>query len=285
MLQAQVDEVQALQACYPDLLELAEAEAAALALAEHVAAGGAAPDCVPALGGTLQLPDPVLAGQPVLLRFTLPKEAGKPTRLQVLTNAARCDADQLQELASSTAAECARDGTPCLLLAADLLARAVEGLAAAQQQAKDGAKASRDRGSRASPQQEGRERVLSRRCLWFHHINSTTKRKHILEWGRELRLGGLSNPGIPGVVVVEGAGSDVDEYISRLRRLRWQAMAVRGEEDEAHACPQALEAARRLPLGIRELGEEEMGRLAAACREAGLEQLFLSALKLGAAGR
>ena len=137
----------------------------------------------------------------------------------------------------------------------------------------------------------------------------------------------------------------MDEYLSRLRALRWQAMAVRGEEDQAlgslqvpwgralHASAslacscglcswlpaalqavvvaipphtphqlhlpritspatrccraalllQELEAARRLPRGVQELGEEDMGRLAAAAREAGLEELFLTALKLSAA--
>lgn len=43
---------------------------------------------------------------------------------------------------------------------------------------------------------------------------------------------------------------------------------------------QELEAARRLPRGVQELGEEDMGRLAAASREAGLQELFLTALKL-----
>ena len=32
----------------------------------------------------------------------------------------------------------------------------------------------------------------------FHHIKSLTKRKHILEWGKELRLAGYSKPGYPG---------------------------------------------------------------------------------------
>lgn len=32
----------------------------------------------------------------------------------------------------------------------------------------------------------------------FHHIKSLTKRKHILEWGKELKLGGYSKPGYPG---------------------------------------------------------------------------------------
>jgi hypothetical protein len=48
-----------------------------------------------------------------------------------------------------------------------------------------------------------------------------------------------------------------------------------------HVALQELEAGRRLPLGVHELGEEDMGRLASACRESGLEPLFLTALKLG----
>lgn len=39
-------------------------------------------------------------------------------------------------------------------------------------------------------------------CLFtlcrFHHIKSLTKRKHILAWGKELKLGGYSKPGYPG---------------------------------------------------------------------------------------
>lgn len=44
--------------------------------------------------------------------------------------------------------------------------------------------------------------------------------------------------------------------------------------------PQELEAARRAPRGVQELGEEDMGRLAAAAKAAGMEELFLTALKL-----
>lgn len=48
-----------------------------------------------------------------------------------------------------------------------------------------------------------------------------------------------------------------------------------------HVALQELEAGRRLPRGVYELGEEDMGRLASACKESGLEPLFLTALKLG----
>ena len=40
----------------------------------------------------------------------------------------------------------------------------------------------------------------------------------------------------------QGAGCDVDEYLARLRRLRWQAMAVRGEVDEPQPSLQARTA-------------------------------------------
>lgn len=43
---------------------------------------------------------------------------------------------------------------------------------------------------------------------------------------------------LPSFVASQGAGCDIDEYLSRLRRLRWQAMAVRGEEDESMATQQ-----------------------------------------------
>lgn len=46
---------------------------------------------------------------------------------------------------------------------------------------------------------------------------------------------------------------------------------------------QELEAARAAPRGVQELGEEEMGRLAAAAREAGMQALFREALGLAPA--
>lgn len=49
---------------------------------------------------------------------------------------------------------------------------------------------------------------------------------------KELRLGGVSKTGFPGIVVVEGALEDVLEYVRRIQRLRWQQMVVRGEEME-----------------------------------------------------
>lgn len=129
----------------------------------------------------------------------------------------RAAADSLQQLASSAAEECACDGAPCLLVVADRLAQAAEELAAAetaeaaaqrqQPPAANGAAsaagmATQGSGSSGGRQQE-RQLVLSRRCVWFHHIKNLEKRKSIVQWGRELFLGGWSKPGFPGIVLVE----------------------------------------------------------------------------------
>ena len=120
-------------------------------------------------------------------------------------------------MASSAAAECARDGQPCLLVVADRLAEAVRQLAEAeaaagqrqrageQPPAASAAAATAAAGLAASKraQREARGLVLSRRCVWFHHIKALGKRKHIVEWGGELGLGGYSKPGFPGILLVE----------------------------------------------------------------------------------
>lgn len=82
--------MEALQACYPDLVSLVPAEADTLRFAAAVAAGQSSLGVgdVPALSGTLQLPDVQLGGTPVHLKFVLPRGSGAAS-LQVLTNASR----------------------------------------------------------------------------------------------------------------------------------------------------------------------------------------------------
>lgn len=137
----------------------------------------------------------------------------------------RAAADSLQQLASGAAEECARDGAPCLLVVADRLAQAAEELAAAetaeaaaqrqhaaeQPPAANGAASAAGMATQGSGssggRQQGRQLVLSRRCVWFHHIKNLEKRKSIVQWGRELGLGGWSKPGFPGLVLVEVCGA------------------------------------------------------------------------------
>lgn len=132
---------------------------------------------------------------------------------------------------------------------------------------------------------------ILRAVIWFHHIKSQTKRKLILQWGREFDLSGFSKPGAPGVVLIEGRAGDVREHIARVRSLQWQAMQVRAEElVPCAACARqpstaAAAAAGRRLAPIVEL--DEVGGLSVmgqACKVAGLEHLLRAALKLGQPG-
>lgn len=171
--QERVEEVEALQACFPDLLTLAPAEADALLFAKHVCQAGssaAAPADVPALSGLLRLPDVEIGGSPVLLKFVLPRLGGGDgvPSLQVISNAPRQDADSLQQLASEVVEECARDGTLCLLLAADRLASAARDIAAGERQQAAAQQPSCAGAAAQQQQQRSSEQglVLSRCCIW-----------------------------------------------------------------------------------------------------------------------
>ena len=74
---------------------------------------------------------------------------------------------------------------------------------------------------------------LNRHACLTLFMCSSVKRKAIVENAQELKLGGISKPGFPGVVIVEGQMENVLEYVRRTQRLRWQQMVVRGEDIES----------------------------------------------------
>jgi hypothetical protein len=113
--------------------------------------------------------------------------------------------------------------------------------------------------------------------------------------------GGYSKPGFPGVIICEGAEDDVREYVARIRALQWQAMQVRHEEAvRCLSCKQFVGAdandgltdagvvsvcasgvpVRGFEQRFAELPETGLSELGQYCKDAGLEHLFLSALKL-----
>lgn len=168
-------------------------------------------------------------------------------------------------------------GHECLLLVVEALQEAAAtAVEQANQHAVEKSRSSEEKLMRtAAPTQIGR------RAIWFHHIKSLTKRKHIVEWSKELNLGGFSKPGYPGVIICEGCEADAEEFVHRLRQLRWKAMAVRGEEQEDLKGEKSIDSARKFSGNqIIELDENSMSELASACKSAGLEQLFLSAMKI-----
>lgn len=147
-------------------------------------------------------------------------------------------------------------------------------LQAGAQQSGDNADASGSRKTSSLPRE-----MLGRRLIFFHHIINPTKRECVMKWAIEYGLGGYSKIGWPGVVVVEGRETQVQEYVRALSRLRWQQITVRGEEQIV--CPEgkSIDDLRKLHRGFEEFGEHDMSKLAAAMRDAGLEDLFKTLMK------
>ncbi len=64
--------------------------------------------------------------------------------------------------------------------------------------------------------------------VWLHHLKSTTKRKLICQWARELKLSGACKPGFPGAA---GSGRVVQRRTlyrtPRVLLASWSASAYR----------------------------------------------------------
>ena len=101
--------------------------------------------------------------------------------------------------------------------------------------------------------------------IWFHHLLSTTKRKAIKSLDS---LRGISKPGYPGILVLQGSKASVDEAITELKSMRWQVIQVRGE----------IECEQELAVGIHEV--EKVAEVVAKMEEIGLGDWCLSALKM-----
>jgi hypothetical protein len=124
------------------------------------------------------------------------------------------------------------------------------------------------------------ERVLGRRCVYYHHIIGVGKRQCIASWARMFRINGFAKIGYPGILIVEGPECTIVEYVRWLQRLRWKLMVVRGEErisiDEAGVA--SLDDARVIPPhGVIEMADAS--EIAERCRTAGIEELFLTSMK------
>ena len=122
--------------------------------------------------------------------------------------------------------------------------------------------------------------TLGRRIIYSHHIIASSKRRGLQDLASRHGLGGYAKIGWPGVILVEGEESGCRSFVDEIRRWRWQQLQVRGEEQVRIPHGDSLDGHRRLPSDFEELGEDEMSALARNCREAGLEGLFLTCMKI-----
>lgn len=118
--------------------------------------------------------------------------------------------------------------------------------------------------------------VIKRVVIWSHHLLATSKRRDIQVWSRELHLSGFARPGYPGAVFAEGDEDQVDEFVTRLKQLRWQALQVRAEEKAGSRVCGTGEG------GIEEV--EGLGDIAEALKKQDPEcaKMFLEGMKIAA---
>ena len=124
--------------------------------------------------------------------------------------------------------------------------------------------------------------VLARKVIYSHHIIAKTKRRAIADLSRDYQLGGFAKIGWPGIIIIEGEEGNCDKFIDEIRGMRWQHLVVRGEEltPVPAISLKTLDELRVLPPTVKELGEDKMSILAEKCRDAGLEDLFKTSMKM-----
>ena len=84
--------------------------------------------------------------------------------------------------------------------------------------------------------------------MWAHHISSAARRGLIVKEARALNLGGYLKPGYPGVVVVEGARGDLEDFVSWMKTSSKHTQAVRGQVDAPGRALAVALAVGEIPL-------------------------------------
>lgn len=86
-----------------------------------------------------------------------------------------------------------------------------------------------------SPEHENNDASIEMERLWIysHHLKSTQKRQDILKLSKELDLSGFSKPGKPGIICVEGAKENTQEFWKIIRQWAWQRITIRISETKS----------------------------------------------------
>ena len=128
--------------------------------------------------------------------------------------------------------------------------------------------------------------TLGRRLIYSHHIISKKKRADIKSLVSDYNLTGYMKIGWPGLIIIEGHELHCQQFYDDIRPWKWQYLVVRGEQQEEPVIQSThdtkngdgpvIDSLRRFPT-FEEV--DDMSVVATACREVGLEELFMTSMK------
>jgi len=123
-------------------------------------------------------------------------------------------------------------------------------------------------------------RIWGRRLIYSHHIIAPSKRNDLQSLARQYQLSGYVKIGWPGIIVMEGWEDACQDFYDEIRQWSWQYLVVRGEMQQAVLKDDNDDETtyRRFPHGLQEV--DDMSIVANACREADLEALFKTSMKI-----
>lgn len=111
---------------------------------------------------------------------------------------------------------------------------------------------------------------LVRTAAWTHHIHNVNKKRDIPKLASECCIKGIVKHGQPGLFVLEGRNSDIQQFLRRIKQWKWKAFAERRRE-------KATEEVFHFD-GVHAF--TDMHAFKQACIERNCEHLFHSALQL-----
>jgi Protein of unknown function (DUF1115) len=121
------------------------------------------------------------------------------------------------------------------------------------------------------------KQILGRRLIYSHHIISKVKRADLKALARNYNLTGYLKIGWPGLIIIEGLDEDCNLFYDEIRPWQWQYLVMRGEMQEEVPSSESLGSYRK----FRDFEEaDDMSIVADACREADLEALFRTSMKV-----
>lgn len=126
--------------------------------------------------------------------------------------------------------------------------------------------------------------MLGRRVINSPYILKPAKIKDLKKCADELNLGGYAKIGKPGIIVIEGPEEGCRQYCPMLQDLGWKYQTVQGEQQQEVVTGESLDELRVLPREFRvlPLGTDSLSEVSQLCREAGesLADLFFTSLNI-----